>query len=333
MKENGRALAKHLLSGLTLLSAIAFAACGGSDDGDTARPTATPAATEEIALSESEEQYLEDLAAIDTQIGAKVVAVDVALNTTWPTRGRLFSVMQDADVGATFDTMLQEADRLVPPDRFRSDHELYLQSLRDSLALSEDFDRALADEDLVGTYLIRADLFLSRTSLLLAASPAFCDAALRVISPGCESAEPPLQGAYGVELRSIVRRFTADFDPRVGSFPPAFTPEERFTALAALQPDIIEAIEDGLAALQPLEPPEEIRADHDRIIQYFDEILEVAQAISQAAEDQDFDKIEEEFQRSGTVFCSARKDLSPEVKPIVASFFEGGPDACGGEPF
>ena len=325
-------MAKHLLSSLTLFSVMALAACGGSDNDDTARPTATPAATEDIALSEPEEQYLKDMAAIDTRIGAKVVAVDIALNTTWPTRGRLISVMQDADVGATFDTMLKEVERLVPPDRFRSDHDLYVQSLQDSLALSEDFARALADEDLVATYLIRADLFLTRTSLLLAASPAFCDAALRVISPGCESAEPLPLGAYGAELRSIVRRFTAEFDPRVGSFPPAFTPEEWFTALAALQPEIIEAIEDGLAALQPLEPPEEIRADHDRIIQFFEEILDVAQAISQAAEAGDFDKTEEEFQRSGAVVCSARGDLSAEVKPIVAFFFEGGSD-CDGEPF
>ncbi len=226
--------------------------------------------------------------------------------------------------------MVQQAEQLDAPDRYQSDHDSYLQSLRDSLPLSRDFDLAIDDSDLVAVQLARTELFLSRTRLLLQASPAFCQAALESdLSPSCASAEPPAGGAYGAELYAIFRRFAAEFSPRVGAFPPAYTPEERFATLEALQPEIISALEEALGSVRALEPPAELRADHDRVIQYFEETLDVSRAISQAAEDRDFAATEEQFQRSGAVVCSAVQDLSPEVLPIVAAFFKGPAEDCG----
>ena len=74
--------------------------------------------------------------------------------------------------------------------------------------------------------------------------------------------------------------------------------------------------------IRELEPPVELRLDHDVVLQYFEETLEVARAITRAAEAQDRAKLETElFPRSGEVLCRARVSLSPEVIPIVSIFF------------
>ena len=52
-----------------------------------------------------------------------------------------------------------------------------------------------------------------------------------------------------------------------------------------------------------------------------------------AGKERDFQKTEVEFERSGTVFCSARGDFTDTVKPLVAFFFQASPEACGGQPF
>ena len=239
-------------------------------------------------------------------------------------------MLSDADISGTFETMLGEAEQLEAPEAFQSDHDSYLQSLRASLPLSRDFDQAIDDGDLVGVQLARTELFLSDTRLLLETSSTFCQAALLSdIPPGCASAEPPPGGAYGAELHAIFRRYVTEFGPRVSAFPAALTPEERFETLEALQPGIISAIEEGLASVKALEPPAELRADHDRLIQYFEETLEVSRAISQAAEDRDFASTEEEFQRSGVVFCSAVRDISAEVKSMIGGFFQDPEGNCG----
>lgn len=312
--------------GLALLGATALAACGGSGNSDS--PEAT--ATESVALSEAETQYLEQVAAIDATLGEKIVAIDVALSTTWPTRQRLLAVLRDADIGGTFQTMVAGAEQLEAPDVFQSDHDSYLQSLRASLPLSHDFEQALDDGDLVGVQLIRTELLLSRGRLLIETSSTFCQAALQSgVSPGCASAEPPPGGAFGAALQGIFRRYVTEFDPRVSAFPAAFTPEERFETLEALQSDIISAIEEGMESVRVVEPPAELRADNDRLIQYFEETLEVSRAISQAAEDRDFASTEEEFQRSGIVFCNAVRDLSAEVKSMISVFFQDPEGNCG----
>ena len=316
----------RLVIGLVLLAAVTIAACSGSGDEESPEATATGPAVQ----SDDETQYVEQVAAIDVLIVEKVGSIGEALATTWPTKERLLSVLGDADVSGTFEAMVQQAEQLEAPERYQSDHDSYLQFLRDGLLRSRDFDQAIDDSDLVAVQLAQTDLFLSRTRLLVEASPAFCQAALdSELPPSCASAEPPAGGAYGAELYAIFRLYAAEFNPRVGAFPPAFTPEERFAALEVLQPGIISTLEEALGSVRALEPPSELLADHDRLIQYLEETLDVSRAISQAAEDQDFAATEEQFERSGAVVCSAVQDLSPEVLLIVAAFFQGPAEDCG----
>jgi hypothetical protein len=96
--------------------------------------------------------------------------------------------------------------------------------------------------------------------------------------------------------------------------------DEIFDELIILQPPIIDAIETSRSEIDALEPPSEFAADHEAIEQYFDEILEVSLAISQAAEKRDSAAQASEFGRSGEVLCEAALALSVEAMEITQFF-------------
>ena len=77
--------------------------------------------------------------------------------------------------------------------------------------------------------------------------------------------------------------------------------------------------------VKALQPTEEFRADHDRLVQYFEDTLEVSLAINKATEEADFPAMGREFQRSGFVASSANREVSAAFRPIVAPLF--GPEA------
>jgi hypothetical protein len=103
--------------------------------------------------------------------------------------------------------------------------------------------------------------------------------------------------------------------------------DEILDELNILQPPIIEAIQTASAEVGSLDPPSEFAEDHDIIEAYFVGILEVSEAISQAAQDRDVDAQRSEFTRSGTVTCRAASALSDDAKDI-AQFFGDDPAMC-----
>ena len=110
--------------------------------------------------------------------------------------------------------------------------------------------------------------------------------------------------------------------PRVSSFPLGMLPDEFFTALLILNPEIEAVIAEALEAAEQLSPPEEFRTDHQRLLQYFRENLELAQAITGAARDREIDKLRKEyFPQSGVVVGAAIKDFSDEFKPLIDPYF------------
>ena len=299
--------------GLILVAGVFAVAC--SDSGDSGPP---PTATDEAPISSEEQAYLDEVLAIDTLIGAIVVGVEGALEGSYATRGRLFSLLDEADVHSTFTAILEQAEALEPPQRFQADHERYLESVSESILLAEGLQTAIDAEGLVQFDVQTVELFVSRAHLLLDVSPSFCAAALRSDAvPGCESLEAPPGGQYGIELREAFRRFRADFGPRVTAFPPAMNPDEIFEELTILQPPIIDAIETAAEEIRAIDPPPEFADDHAIIGRYFEDVLEVSLAISQAAGERDAEAQRIEFGRSGDVLCEAQLALSQETLAIT----------------
>ena len=295
-----------------LTLAVAVACSDDADETVTVPPTLSPPSADDIA-------YLDAIRGIDEQIGSIVNEIDEALNASWPTRGRLFAVLDEAELATTFVTMLEQASALEPPDGYNADHQLYLASLSESAELAEEMQAAIDEEDLVNFRLRITDLFLSRANLLLRASLTFCSGVLQQSQPPhCLPPVPAPAGEYGAALRDIGRRYQTEFNARVGSFPPAMTAEERNTALGVLQPAIISALEQAGDEVSALDPPDEFRADHEVILRYFTDTLDVSRAISQAAEDADQEALDAQFGRSGSVLCEAARAFSDEAREITS---------------
>ena len=317
-----------LLIGIAVVSLTVLGGCDGSGDGDKTEATATAVATEA--------EYLEGVRAIEKKLGDVFDKIDAALDITWPTRGRLFGVLQEADISRTLATQLEASEQLSPPNHFRSDHERYRQFLHDVTPFVRDHDRAVEAADLVGVFVNRAEGFAIRERFENEMSPTFCkaiappDAPSDDVAADCDGSESLPGGEYGAKVHAIMKQYRAEFGPRVSSFPPMMTPKELFAALLALNREIETVIGEALQALEELEPPAEFRTDHARLLQYFEENLNLARAITRAAEEQDDEKLRSEyFPESGVVLCGAKQDLSPAIRPIVDTFFSfDEPEPC-----
>ena len=321
--------------GFVFVSIAALAACGDSEpevDADATATSESLAATAEAgqaaANAAAEAQYLAKFEAYFEQLDSMVRSIDQSLSQTYPVAARLFEVLQAADVSETVQAVLTDIEQLTPPDRFRDDHERYVRALSDTVPFAQEHDRAIEVRDLVSVFVARSRMLAAQQRALAEASPAICRAA--AIEPRaatfCDTGDPLPGGEYGVELRTVFKRYSAEFGPRVSSFPAAFTPEERFQALEVLQPEIEQVLDETAESVRALEPPTELRADHDRLVLFLEETLDVARAITQAAEDRDFDRTQVEFIRSGTVLCDAHADLSATMKRLLAFYFP--PQAC-----
>ena len=275
---------KGTLMGFVLLVPIFVVACGGADPTatpttaptpttvptlsptttptaiptSTPRPTPTPASPPPAAdapfgeaLSDEETQYLEQVRDSQHKVVNVFSSVGEALEQTWPTRGRLLSVLQEASIGAARENLLNELEQIEPPDRFRAEHERYIQFLGEQVPLTHEHDQRVSDGDLLGVAAYRAKLLAARGTFVAGVSPAFCRALMSspdapddrpadIPADGpddnlvCGVADQLPGGKYGNELHNILKRFGAEFGPRVGGFLPALTQEEFFGYLAVI---------------------------------------------------------------------------------------------------
>ena len=91
---------------------------------------------------------------------------------------------------------------------------------------AREHDTAIDNRDLLGVYMTRSKMILARAPTMAESSFDIC----RAIASGefagrfCDTGEPLPGGDYGVQLRSIFKRFTVEFGPRVTSFPPGLHP-------------------------------------------------------------------------------------------------------------
>ncbi|MEE9198480.1 MAG: hypothetical protein V3U26_01645, partial [Dehalococcoidia bacterium] len=257
----------------------------------------------------------------------------------------LIEVLKEERFTEALETTLVDFERVIPPADYPADHQRLLDSLRRTIPLSRERDQVIEAEDLVSLVDINTKMDLIRSHLISQVSPSLCRVLLAGLadigeappdettgSSICDTNESLPGGEYGVQLRSIMKEFQADFGPRVTGFIPALSPEELSTTLLNVQSEIETLLAETRDKVAALTPPSELSADHDRLIQYFEDTLNVAQAITQAAKETDIQRIlQVEFPRSGQVLCDALNDLSPNVEPIVGFFFpvSNPPPFCG----
>ena len=278
---------------------------------------------DQIVLTPAETQYLDRLDAGVSRIEAAFDAVGRDLRQTYPTRERLMSSLRQADAFGAVRALLDDLRQAEPPERFRADHAGLVGLLSD-LATTSNLTQALENDDLVGVSLACKDFLVGMGRVAQQATRPFCRAAA-FGNPGATCDDDVPGGEYGVALRRAFNRSAVEFGPRVSSFPVGLATDELFTALEVLQPEIIQALEETGAAVRALQPPPELRADHQRIVTYWEDTLEVSRAISRAVEARDAPEQRLQFRESGVVFCTAARSLSDSVRPILGPHLRPGP--------
>ena len=86
-------------------------------------------------------------------------------------------------------------------------------------------------------------------------------------------------------------------------------------------PDQIAVLEAAIAAIDTLQPPPDLQADHDRFRQFVDETLETTRALLRANNADDQEGLTAGGRAMVQVLCSARDDLSPAIQPAVGMLF------------
>jgi 2-phospho-L-lactate guanylyltransferase (CobY/MobA/RfbA family) len=316
------------------------AACGDdANEASEATPAPSTAETTPPALIDglppevANDPYLRAISEVSALRTASNEAIDETLNQTWPIRSRLIETLLEADRPGLATDMLERVNALDPPEEYAADHALFVQILEASRELAQQEQDALEDEDLVRAVLLLADLRLLQSQVLFPAlSRNFClaierGAEFRVCNSDVGIGE--VYGDYGEDLYAVFERYRRDFGPRVSVFYAALSPAERFASLRILQPQIIAAMDRAIDEIEVLTPPQELAADHDRLLQYFTEIRQTALDINAAVEAEDTPLLLQHFGFSGVVTCSAANDLSEAIDPLVGFFFPLDCDAAG----
>ena len=307
---------------------LTFVACGSDSNGEaeTDRPTATPAGTPTAA----EQAYLDDVEGIEMLIAQNFARFGEVMNSVFPTRGALFGALKEAGAGTAFDDGLAAMEALDPPERFREEHELALDGLREFQRLDREVGQAVEDNDLVAFALANVQLGVLAVESPLQHSEAFCLARFSATPHLCERPDFSSSGEYGEEIYSIFSRIETDARPALAGQLPALTDEEVLEVLDAVGPAALDALGQIVEDVAALDPPEGFEADHDRLVRYLGDLLVVATERRQAAERGDLDAALAQLPRLLELFCTAASDLSPTISPFVVVHF-GAPIPCGEE--
>ncbi len=310
---------------------VAFVACGSDSDGpevEADRPTATPPGTPTAA----EQAYLDDIEGVAMLIGEKFAQFGELMGRVYATRGALFEALEEAGAGTAFDAGLAAMEALEPPERFRDEHELALDGLRDFQRVDREVGQAVVDYDLVAFAFANVQLGRLGVENPLQHSSAFCLARF-IDSPHlCERPDFSSSGEYGEELYSIMSRLETDVGPAANaSRLPALNDEEILEILNALVPSALDVLEQIDEAVGALDPPDSLETDHDRLVRYLGDLLEVVTELQQAAERGDLTAAREQTLRLEEVFCTAVGEfLAGPIAPFVIVHF-GGIPPCGEE--
>ena len=320
---------KRVIFALLLISMLALVACSSdSDVSETSAddPPATPAGTPTAA----EQAYLDEVEGAAGLVLENFDRFAEVMMRVFGTRGALFGALEDAGAGTSFDSGLAAMEALEPPERFRDEHELALDQLREFQRLDRQVGQAVEDADLVAFALASVQLSELGAESPLQHSESFCLARFTDAPHLCERPDFSSSGGYGEDVYSIVSRIETDVNPGLlGSELPALSDEEALEVLAAVAPSATDALEQIESDVRALDPPAEFVADHDILLEYLGDFLGIATERREAAERGDLEAVRAQFPLLIGLFCGAADELSPAFTPFVVVHF-GGPIPCGG---
>ena len=290
------------------VAAFGLAACGGGQAVDE--------------LSPQQEQYLESIAEIQGRVDSAFESVEETMARTYNTREVLFAAIRDVGYEGVGVSVLVLAETLEPPPEYEDDHERWLAHRKLAVDLGPELTAAIGNQDIREMLEVFTALFEDWSDLVLSVEPEVCRA-LNQIDLLCPPQDDLPGGDYGVEVYEVLRREylrTAELFNFFGDM----SPSERALRLADVQPKIEASLKTGGDEMKAIDPPAEYEDDHRAIVDFFEQQLANAVAITEANAAGDDARVRQLFDASVVTFETAVAKLSPEYREIAAPFV--GPD-------
>ena len=129
----------------------------------------------------------------------------------------------------------------------------------------------------------------------------------------------------------------AEIGPIRGSLP-GLSDAEALDVIGTVAPGIVSALEEVTEELAALSPPESLQADHDLIVRYAGDLVELVTEWRDAADRGDLSVAQSQQSPLGELFCSTVDELSSAITPLANVHFgvpcDRGPDGPppGGPP-
>ena len=211
-----------------------------------------------------------------------------------------------------------------------------LQEMAIMVGTDHDVGRSAKNQDLAGFTVANSRLGVTFGLMQLQLSDVLCPATDAPDLPFsfCNPSRTLPGGEYGINLNAALARLNIDVFLR--SFPIGlrYTPEDALSALAVLQPEIIDQYAKGIDEISGFDPPENLIAGHNRLIQYLEAQRDATGLQFSAVQAQDLAKYQEESGQSRELYCEARQEFaSGELKEIVRVRFGDVFGVCGGTTY
>lgn len=275
-------------------------------------------------LTDEESAYLDTLLLGFEEFGKRVAVFGQALSSQFADERAMLKALADAGAGTAFEAV-------TPPARFEAAHELLLEYLEGIVRIDRVIGQAARDGDAVLFGVSNLELATTETSVqaVLNLPPQIREIALGGAEFAFRQPEPEvLDGGYREAVYSLLREFRPRF---LQSGPDYLAFNFRATHMAEIvsqvSPGFIALLEEARSNVAALSPPDELRDDHQRLIEYFDDTLAAQRAISTAAAAEDLAGVRAGIDLTVESFCETAKDLSDTIKPVVSVQFGGPPGA------
>jgi hypothetical protein len=239
--------------------------------------------------------------------------------------------LEEAGAGKALDSTLVELEKMAPPESFESGHALLVAGVREAIIADQQVGQAVVDVDLLGFSLANISLGQQQVKMRLSLSKPLCNAA----EPSecdkhdsiCERPQPD-DGKYGEDLFALMSELQIEVVPRASVEVPPFAFDLAEDILATISTELVRALELAVATAADIEPPENFEADHQRLVEYLEEQLQLAKS---ATVETLTERPTEGPPPSIAAYCEAKGAFTADYARLVVVHFGDDDDMCNPE--
>ena len=134
---------------------------------------------------------------------------------------------------------------------------------------------------------------------------------------------------YGEALFQLMGELRAKYGLRTRElFIPALAINDAMAILAKLKPDVLSTLDDYRKQIRALEPPESLKADHERLLQFMDEEYEVVESLQTTPSMTDISALTGGPPDLDDPLCKAEREFSMDFRVVVSVFFGEAASMC-----